>query len=160
MNYVTGRCWFLAKILVIYASLTGSTELMAESMYDHIKEAGHDVDQKSFDFEPLDDIQDLIDYDGVLIGSYTWDDNVPFEAEDFYEALDYVDLTGKLLGLFGSCDSSYPVYGAALETIAEKISERGGKMYEQKLKIELEPDNEDIETCKQFADDFLNELKV
>ncbi|WP_174615110.1 flavodoxin domain-containing protein [Virgibacillus ihumii] len=148
----------MTKVLVIYASMTGSTEMMAEAMCDHIRELGHEADLKSFDFEPLDSVQDMLAYDGILIGSYTWDDDLPFEVEDFYDELDNVNLSGKLIGVFGSCDSFYPVYGAALETIANKVSERGAALYGDKLKIELEPDNKDIETCKQFAEGLLQKI--
>lgn len=148
----------MAKILVIYASMTGSTELMAEAMCDHIRELGHDADQRSFDFEPLDSVQEMLNYDGILIGSYTWDDDLPYEVEDFYDELDNVDLTGKLIGVFGSCDSFYPVYGAALDTIATKVSERGAELYSEKLKIELEPGKKDIELCKQLAEELLQKI--
>ncbi|GAA0607187.1 flavodoxin [Virgibacillus siamensis] len=148
----------MAKILVIYASMTGSTEMMAEAMCDHIRELGHEADQRSFDFEPLDSAQNMLEYDGILIGSYTWDDDLPFEVEDFYDELDNVDLAGKLIGVFGSCDSFYPVYGAALDTLATKVSERGAELYGEKLKIELEPDKKDIETCKQYAEGLLQKL--
>ncbi|WP_077329578.1 flavodoxin [Virgibacillus siamensis] len=148
----------MAKILVIYASMTGSTELMAEAMVDHIHDLGHDVDKRSFDFEPLDSAEDMLGYDGILIGSYTWDDDLPYEVEDFYDELENVDLSGKLIGVFGSCDSFYPVYGAALDTISTRVSERGASIYGEKLKIELEPDKKDIEACKQFAEGMLKQL--
>ncbi|WP_088052878.1 flavodoxin domain-containing protein [Virgibacillus dakarensis] len=147
----------MARIIMMDASMTGSTEMMADAIGDYIKGAGHELVRKSFDFDEID-VQELLDYDGILIGSYTWDDDLPYEVEDFYEELDEVDLTGKLVGVFGSCDSFYDSYGAALETIAARVPTIGGTMYEEKLKVELEPNDEDIEHCKQFAAGFLEQL--
>ncbi|MEN1967390.1 flavodoxin domain-containing protein [Lentibacillus sp. N15] len=147
----------MAKIMLMDASMTGSTEMMADAIGDYVQGAGHELVRKSFDFDAID-VQELLDYDGILIGSYTWDDDLPYEVEDFYEDLDDVDLTGKLVGVFGSCDSFYDSYGAALETIAARVPEIGGSMYEEKLKVELEPNDKDIEDCKHFAAGFLEQL--
>ncbi|MFD2761090.1 flavodoxin domain-containing protein [Lentibacillus juripiscarius] len=147
----------MAKVLVLYASLTGSTEVMAETITDYIKAKDHDVDFKSFDFEPIP-AKELVNYDGILLGSYSWDDDIPFEVEDFYQDMDDVDLSGKLVGTFGSCDSYYDIYGPALDTLATKAEERNSAVYKEKLKVELEPDDQDIEHCEQFAEGFLQEL--
>lgn len=146
----------MAKILVLYASLTGSTEMMAEAIVEHIQDR-HDTVVKTFDFDPIE-AKELKNFDGILIGSYSWDDDIPFEVDGFHDDMDEVVLTGKLVGVFGSCDSYYDVYGPALETMAMKAEKQNGKVYEEKLKIELEPDDKDIEHCKRFADGFLDEL--
>ncbi|SDQ20208.1 flavodoxin I [Virgibacillus subterraneus] len=147
----------MARILVIYASLTGSTEIMAESIVEHIKD-DHDVVVKTFDFDPID-AKELKNFDGILIGSYSWDDDIPFEVEGFHDDMDEVDLTGKLVGVFGSCDSYYDIYGPALDTMAIKAEKQNATVFEEKLKIELEPDPDDIKHCQRFADEFLKEIK-
>lgn len=147
----------MASVLVIYASLTGSTEMMAEAMIDEIEENRHEVVKKSFDFDPID-AQDLIKFDGILIGSYTWDDDIPYEVNGFYDELDRVDLTGKFVAVFGSCDSTYDMYGPAIENIASKVQKQGAIVYDEKLKIELEPSDDDIVHCKKFAEGFLKEI--
>ncbi|GAA0447119.1 flavodoxin [Lentibacillus halophilus] len=147
----------MAKVLVLYASLTGSTEIMAETISDSIKANNHDVDFKSFDLDPID-AKEMVNYDGILLGSYSWDDDIPFEVEDFYQDMDDLDLTGKLVGTFGSCDSYYDIYGPALDTLASKSEERNATVYSEKLKIELEPDDQEIEHCEKFAEGFLQQL--
>ncbi|WP_164667887.1 flavodoxin domain-containing protein [Virgibacillus doumboii] len=147
----------MAKILVVYTSLTGSTEMMAEAIIDHMEQGGHDVTMKTFDFDPIE-AEEMKNFDGIMIGSYSWDDDIPFEVDSFHDDMDEVNLTGKLVGVFGSCDSYYDIYGPALDTMATKAEQQGAKIYEEKLKIELEPDDKDIEHCKNFADGFLEEL--
>lgn len=147
----------MAKILVVYTSLTGSTEMMAESMIEQLEKSGHDVTTKTFDFDPIE-AKEMENFDGIIIGSYSWDDDIPFEVDGFHDDMDEVDLTGKLVGVFGSCDSYYDIYGPALDTMATKAQQQGAEIYEEKLKIELEPDDKDVERCRKFADGFLEKL--
>lgn len=147
----------MAKILLLDASMTGSTEIMADAVGDVVKAGDHELTRKSFDFDEID-VQELKEYDGVLIGTYSWDDYLPYEVEDFHDDLDQVDVSGTLFGLFGSCDSFYEFYGVALDALAEQIPEAGGSVFEKKLKIELEPDENDIKDCQQFANDFLAQV--
>ncbi|WP_281270294.1 hypothetical protein [Oceanobacillus arenosus] len=39
----------MSKILMLYASATGNTELMAKAMVNHLEKNNHDVDVKMFD---------------------------------------------------------------------------------------------------------------
>ena len=42
------------------------------------------------------DAEELLAYDGIILGSYTWGDGeLPFEAEDFHDDLENIDLAGK-----------------------------------------------------------------
>src|SRR5690625_6810849 len=80
----------MSKILVAYASMTGNTELMAEAITDHLLHLGHEAVMKSFDFDPVD-VDDISEYDAVIIGTHTWDDGaLPYEIEDFYDELEDV----------------------------------------------------------------------
>ncbi|SFB12756.1 flavodoxin I [Lentibacillus halodurans] len=146
----------MANVLVLYASLTGSTEIMAESITEYLREKGHDVAHKSFDLDPIE-VKRLEDFDVIMFGSYSWDDDIPFEVEDFYEDMDDVDLTGKLVGVFGSCDAYYDIYGPAIDTLASRAAERKATVYEEKFKFELEPDDKDIAYGKSFAEAVLNQ---
>ncbi|TMN21481.1 flavodoxin [Lentibacillus cibarius] len=145
----------MANVLVLYASLTGSTEIMAETMTEHLTAQGHDVTYKSFDLDPIE-AKRLEEFDVILFGSYSWDDDIPFEVEDFYEDMEEVDLTGKAVGVFGSCDSYYDIYGPALDTLASRATEQNATVYEEKLKFELEPDDENLKHGKTFVDAVLN----
>ena len=76
----------MAKILIAYASMSGNTESIA----DLIK-----VSLDAFDREVVlqemegMDAEELLAYDGIILGSYTWGDGeLPFEAEDFHDDLE------------------------------------------------------------------------
>lgn len=141
----------VGTILLLYASTTGNTELIAEAIADELLYLKHEVEMKSFDFDRID-VEEVLDYDAVLIGTHTWDDGeLPYEVEDFYDDLGDVDITGCIFGVFGSADSFYRTYGGAVDLIADHAKNLGAEVLPNRLKIELAPDNEDIVLCQRFA---------
>lgn len=144
----------MGQILMLYASTTGNTELMAEAIVAYLEDKNFKVVTKTFDFDPID-VEELLEYDAVLVGTHTWDDGeLPYEVEDFYEELDEVDLTGKVCGVFGSADSFYDTYGGAVDLMGERLKRLGADMVPQRLKVDLEPDRKDIGRCEAFAEEI------
>ncbi|EPZ38834.1 MULTISPECIES: flavodoxin [Anoxybacillus] len=146
----------MAKVIMVFTSMTGNTEEMAEAIAQGVREQGVELDVK----EVLDaTATELEQYDGILLGAYTWGDGeLPDDFLDFYDELDDVDLTGKKAAVFGSCDSSYEKYGAAVDILIEKLQERGAEVVLEGLKIELTPTNEDKQLCIAFGREFSKQL--
>jgi len=143
----------LSKILLLFASMSGNTELMADAVEEGVKEAGSDVD--SLDIMYGFEIENLKNYDGILLGAYTWGDGeLPDDFLEFYDNLDSIDLTGKKAAVFGSCDSAYPNYGAAVDILIHKLKERGAEIFSEGLKVELTPDEKVEEVCRMFGKNF------
>lgn len=142
----------MSKIIMVYASLTGNTEEMAEAIADGIRAEGLELVAK----EVIDAVAaELENYDGILLGAYTWGDgDLPDEFLDFYDGMDNLSLTGRKAAVFGSCDSSYPEYGAAVDTLMGKLRELGAEVVQEGLKIERTPSQKDKEVCKQFGMSF------
>lgn len=147
------------KIAIVYASMTGNTEMIAEEFKAYFDK--HSVEYQSYHINHDDFFAfDLADYDAILFGSYTYGDGeLPFELEDFYDELDDEDLSGKIFSLFGSCDSFYPLYGVALDILADKFTAQGATVVGEYLKVDLAPDGEDIKQVHTLADTFLNATK-
>lgn len=144
----------MGKILIAYASQTGNTELMAEVMGDFLEKEGHDVVTETFDFDWVDP-ESFINYDGILVGTHTWDDGeMPYEVEDFYEDLEDIDIKNMLFGVFGSGDSFYDDFGGAIDLIAGRLENLGGLIIGERLKVDLEPEKQDIQRCQEFAKIF------
>lgn len=142
----------MGKVLLLFASTTGNTELMADAIADQLLSHQHEVKIKSFDFDRID-VDEILDYDAVLVGTHTWDDgDLPYEVEDFYDDLGDVDITGKIFAVFGSADSYYDSYGAAVDLIADHAKNLGAEVLPNRLKVELEPDDDDIVSCQEFAE--------
>lgn len=144
-----GRC--MASILMIYTSQTGNTELLTDILESELQQLGHEVTVKSFEFDVID-IDKLVDYDAVLIGTYTWDDGeLPYEAEDFYIDLEGSDLTGQIFGVYGSADSFYDTYGLAIQLMGDRLKNLGATMIPDRFIVDLTPDKKDEVRCSDFA---------
>lgn len=142
----------MGKILLVYASTTGNTEMLADTIADHLLQHKHEVEIKSFDFGPVD-VEEVLRYDAVVIGTHTWDDGeLPYEVEDFYDELEEVDIKGRLFAVFGSADSFYDTYGGAVDLVAERVKNLGAVLLPKRLKVDLYPDQEDFSRCQEFAD--------
>ncbi|CAK8583739.1 MULTISPECIES: flavodoxin [Priestia] len=148
----------MAKILIAYASMSGNTEEIAELIKSNFEPFDYDIDIEKI--EHLD-IQKLVEYDGILLGVYTWGNgDLPYEVEDFYDEIENVDLTGKKAAIFGSGDRSYPEFCAAVDLLEEKLELSGVEIVQKGLKIELAPETEeDIEQCNSFAISFSKSLE-
>ncbi|MFF2529058.1 flavodoxin [Brevibacillus sp. NPDC058079] len=140
------------SILMVYASMTGNTQEIAEAIAEGIRSTGAELEIK----EVMDaNTKELEAYDGILLGAYTWGDGeLPDECLDFYEEMDDIDLSGKKVVAFGSCDSAYEHVGAAVDILLKKASERGAETPLEGLKIELSPTAKEVETCKAFGVSF------
>ncbi|MUT65981.1 flavodoxin [Paenibacillus sp. NEAU-GSW1] len=139
----------MPKILVLYTSLTGNTEEMAEYIAEGAQETGAEVVSKeAFDASP----GEMLAYDGIVIGAYTWGDGeLPDEFLDFYEGMAGLDLSGRKAAAFGSGDTSYPIYCAAVDLIEQKLRELGAEIVAEGLKVEYSPSAEEKEACRAFG---------
>lgn len=141
----------MGKILMIYASQSGNTEMITDIIAHHLQNLSHEVLIKSFDFDAID-VDTLTDYDAILVGTYTWDDGeLPYEVEDFYIDLEDADIKGVLFGVYGSADSFYDTYGLAIDLVAVRAQNLGANVIPERLKIDLTPDRKDEERCAEFA---------
>ncbi|UJF34183.1 flavodoxin [Paenibacillus hexagrammi] len=146
----------MSSILIVFASMTGNTEEIADAIAEGIQEAGiQPVIKNVMDASG----SDLTQYDGILLGAYTWGDgDLPDEFLDFYDELDELDLSGRKCAVFGSADSSYTHFGKAVDTLEDKLVELGAQKVLSGMKIELNPSTDDIAMCKEFGKKFVAAL--
>ena len=144
----------MAEALIIYTSLTGNTEACAEIVSAQLEEHGIDVTMEDV---MLSEPEDFLDYDIVLVGSYTYgvDGVLPDEMEEFHEELAELDLSGKVYGVFGSGDDFYPVFCSAVDDFEEKYKKAGAVKGGTGVKVNLYPEEEDEELLKKLADDIV-----
>ncbi len=138
------------KTFIGFASMSGNTEDIANILQDVLIAKGCGVVME--DLESVD-AASLTEYECIFIGAYTWGDgDLPYEAEDFVEALQDVDFTNVKAACFGSGDYAYPQFCAAADILAETLEGRGCSVFNHRLKIELSPESdEQISECRQFA---------
>lgn len=139
----------MTKVLIVYSSLTGNTEEMSEIIEKGVKDSGIEVMRKdAYDARAAD----LLQYDGIIIGAYTWGDGeLPDEMLDFYEDMEELDLTGKKAAVFGSGDTSYANYCGAVDIIEHKLRELGAEIVHESLKFEYNASNEELQQGKTIG---------
>lgn len=146
----------MSKIIMVYASMSGNTEEIAQAVADGVREEGAEVEIKEVTEVTA---KDLEQYDGILLGSYTWGDGeLPDEFLDFYSDMDSIDLTGKIAGVFGSGDHAYIHFCAAVDLLQDKLIQVGAKLVQEGIKIEMSPSSDEEMVCKEFGKTFVKQL--
>ncbi|GAF15450.1 flavodoxin [Bacillus sp. JCM 19046] len=145
------------RVCIVFASMSGNTEDIAVLIKRELETNLFQVDLEEMDGYSASEI---LAYDAVLIGSYTWGDgDLPYEAEDFDEELAELQLNGMLAGVFGSGDRVYPSYCEAVHIFEKSLSKCGATIVCDKLEIEFDPNTDaDREACKRFANQLVQAL--
>ena len=141
----------LAKI--VFASMTGNTEEIADIVADKLKELGLEVD---IDECTMVDAEEFLEADIAIVASYTYGDGeLPDEIIDFYEDLASLDLTGKVYGVVGSGDTFYDEFCKAVDDFDRAFAEKGA----ENVKVDLSAEEEDVENLEKFAEELAAKVR-
>lgn len=144
----------LAKI--VYASMTGNTEEIADIVADKLRDLGLDVD---IDECTTVEAEDFLEADVAIVASYTYGDGeLPDEIVDFYEDLKDVNLEGKYYGVVGSGDTFYDEFCKAVDDFDQVFAEIGAEKISESVKVDLAAEDEDIENLEKFAEEIAAKL--
>ena len=139
----------LAKI--VFASMTGNTEEIADIVADKLRELGMDVD---VDECTTVDAEDFMDADLAIVATYTYGDGeLPDEMMDFFEDLSGMELDGKYFGVVGSGDTFYDEFCKAVDDFDNLFEAIGGQRAANPVKVDLAAEDEDIENLEAFAEE-------
>ena len=137
----------LAKI--VYASLTGNTEEIADIVAEALEELELDVEIEEC---TQVDAADFLEADICIVACYTYDDgHLPDEIVDFYEELEELDLTGKTYGVVGSGDSFYDYFCKCVDDFDTVFAKTGATKGCDSVKVELAAEEDDIVALEAFA---------
>lgn len=138
------------KAHVVYATITGNNEDIADIVTEGLEDLGMDVEETEIS---QTEAEELTDTDLIVICPYTYDEgHLPEEGMDFFEDLGDLDLTGKVFGVAGSGDVFYEeFYNLAVDEFAKKLLAAGATQGADNVKINLDPDENDIKTLDQFS---------
>lgn len=136
--------------LIVYASLTGCTEAMAQLLAKELQSHHIEVDLRHCSQASP---QDFMEYDIGIIGTYTYGahGDLPDEIVDFYFDLEEVNLAGKWYAVFGSGDFIYEFYCKSVDDFDKKLKQAGAKRGAEAVKFELTATDEDQQKIKQMA---------
>jgi flavodoxin len=90
----------MKEVLVVYFSLTGKTEKMAEYVAEGVRFSGQQAATKKV--SEIKTVDDLAGYDGYIFGSPTHHRDMAGPMKNFLFLASRADLQGKLAGAFGS----------------------------------------------------------
>lgn len=137
------------KTIIVYTSMTGNTECMADTIAEELTKLGEIVVLK-------DAIgvyaAELMSYERILLGTYTWGDgDLPDELVDFHHELRNTNLTGKVAAAFGSGDSSYDHFCGAVDILEETLRTQGCEILIDGLKVDQESPDVIKTKCQTFS---------
>lgn len=150
----------MTKVKIVYASMTGNDEDIADILSEDFEDAGMDVDTSEIS---QTDVEDYENADICIAVIYTYSDgfegNLPDEGVDFYHDLLDTDLTGKTFGVCGSGDQFYEKYAAAVDVFHDAFIKTGATEGSKPVKVELAPDTDDIKRLDNFASEIIAKFK-
>lgn len=144
----------LAKI--VYASLTGNTEEIADVVAEALENLNIDV---TVDECTQVDATEFEEADICVVATYTYGDGeLPDEIVDFYEELQELDLAGKIYGVCGSGDTFYDDFAKSVDDFEQAFEKSGATKGADSIKVDLNVEAEDIDNLEDFAKKLVTSL--
>lgn len=147
----------MMKAKIVYASMTGNDEDMAEILEEDLQDLGFDTDSTEVAFA---DASDYLESDLCIFITYTYGEGtMTDEIADFYDQLKELDLTGKYFAVMGSGDKTYG------EHFCENVFDYqsafltcGATEITAPVTIENSPDDEAIAAIDHAAEEMADKL--
>lgn len=143
------------KIALIYSSITGNTRELVniiEKMF-----MTYSIQVTVYPIEQFV-IKHLHEFDGVVIGTYTWGNGeIPQEMLALYHAFEKQEVKHVVTGVVGTGDSFYSKFCGAVDEFRDMLYVHTNLAVT--LKVELLPQLQDLKRCKAFVERFGDRLK-
>ncbi|WP_297819425.1 flavodoxin [uncultured Lactobacillus sp.] len=138
------------KAQIVFASMTGNDEDMADILEEDLQDAGFEVETTDVSFA---DASSYLDADLCVMVTYTYGEGVMTdELRDFYDQLMELDLTGKKFAVMGSGDKTYKDhYCENVFDFQKAFKKIGAQEVAQPVTIENAVEDDDIELIDQAA---------
>ncbi|MCM8790917.1 MAG: flavodoxin domain-containing protein [Candidatus Omnitrophica bacterium] len=139
------------KVVIIYETMWGSTEIMAYKIAEGVAAAG--VSVRLFDITQSDRtevIKELLDAKGYIIGSSTHDNDMLPSIAGFLDFIKGLRPRNRVAAAFGS----YGWGGGAVSSIERVIKEAGIALVQPSISVRYVPDESEKLRCYNFGADF------
>lgn len=142
------------KAQIVFASMTGNDEDMAEILEENLQDAGFDVENIDVSFA---DASSYLDADLCVMVTYTYGEGVMTdELKDFYDQLVTLDLSGKKFAVMGSGDKTYKDhYCENVDDFEKAFIKCDAVEVAKPVKIENAVDDEDIDLIDQATEEIV-----
>jgi len=136
------------KVLVIYDSMWGSTEIMAKEIAETARKAGVEVKLLHLRKNTRNHImKEMLDSAAFAIGSPTLNNGIFPSVGDFLAYLKGLRPPKKKAAAFGS----YGWGGGAVKTIEQELKSSGVELLEPGIQVRYRPDESDLEMCRELG---------
>ena len=146
------------KAQIVFASMTGNNEDMAEILSEELTTLGFDVTNTDVSFA---DATSYLDADLCIMVTYTYGEGIfTDELDDFYEQLIQLDLSGKKFAVMGSGDKIYKEhYCENVDDFKKAFEKCGATQAANPVKIENAVDDHDVILIENAAKEMLAAFK-
>jgi flavodoxin I len=140
------------KTAIVYHSAGGNTKALAEVIASYLPEAKV---FKLADFDPTT----LANYDGLLVGTYTWGDgDLPAKVLPFYQELEANAISHLTTGVFGTGETNYHHFCGAVNQFRDMLYVHSSLAVT--LKIEQMYQETDLPRIEKFTKVFKKRLQA
>ncbi len=142
----------MPKAIIIYATRTGNTQIVAETILDGMKQSGVEVLLKRVaDVE----VSELAGVDAVILGAPTYHHDLIESMKTFLFKMESVDLRGKIGAAFGSYGWSGESVGMMNDTMKHVF---GMEVMAPGFKLAGRPTGESLEQCREFGREIVERI--
>jgi len=141
------------KAIIIYATRTGTTEIMAVAIRVGLKEAGIDVTVKNVEKTKKND---LTKADAIVLGCPTYYDDLLPSMKAFLFDIRKVNLKGKIGAAFGPYSWSDKPVKMLTDTMKHVFQMN---VIEPGLNLQQRPERSDMEGCVEFGRKIAEKIK-
>jgi flavorubredoxin len=146
----------MGKILIVYFSLTGKTQRMAEYIAEGVRFTGQQaVTRKTSEIKTVDEVTG---YDGYIFGSPTYHRDIAGPMKSFLFLARGADLEEKLAGAFGSYTHSGDAPGMVFETMEYVYKMRPFNLGSFNLLEAIVDTQEGMRACHDYGSVFGEKL--
>lgn len=136
------------KLAIVYASVTGNTEQLAEILQTAAQDQGLVAELYRVEEFPLSELPWL---DVVLIGTYTWGSGeIPEEMHFLYQSIEKLDRKELRTAVFGTGDSFFAEFCGAVDRFRDMLYAKTQLV--ATLKVELMPQRSDRVRCEKLIE--------
>lgn len=148
----------MATAKVIFATITGNNEDVADIITEKFEKLGVDVAKEEISQA---DATEFNDVDICVVVPYTYDEGaLPEEGLDFYEDLQDLDLTGKIYGCAGSGDTFYDDdYCRAITDFSNALKKAGATQGAKDVFVNLAPEADDVKALDSFTEQLVAKVQ-
>jgi len=146
----------MKKVLIVYFSLTGKTEKMAEYIAEGVRFSGNQAVKR--EISEIKAASDLNGYDGYIFGSPTYHRDMAEPMKTFLFLAKKANLEGKLAGAFGSYTHSGDAPAIIFDTMQYVYKMQPFELSSFNLKEAVIETNEGTRSCQDYGKVFGEKL--